>query len=219
MHTTTINIGSSALNASFILYLLVYLPQIMHNRCKKNLANLSNGMHFSLFCGYFVDLCYGFCKHLPWQYKTVSIVGVILLVIQHVQIIIHRKQEKNFYALIFNILVLVAAAFFAGTFFIKLHGRLSADTTIILGYVARFFFLIYLIPQLIKNKYQSTTAVSPHMIYLSLILCVCDGISAWCLDWGWPNKIAMPFTLTLLLMLLRQQKNAEKHLITKIIKL
>ena len=206
MHITALHAGAFTLNVSFILYLLVYLPQIIHNRTKKNLENLSGGMHFSLFCGYLLDLFYGFSKYLPWQYKTVSIVGVFLLLIQHVQLIYHHKQKKQLYILTWNILILFAAIILSGIFFTELHGKCSPATTSILGYTARFFFLIYLIPQLVKNKRtQTAQAVSQHMIYLSLILCICDSVSAWCLDWGWPNKIAAPFTLTFLFVLLKQQ--------------
>ncbi len=217
MHITTLYLGQFTLNASFILYLMVYLPQIIHNRCKIHLASLSGGMHLSLFCGYLLDLFYGYSKCLPWQYKTVSIVGIFLLLIQHLQLINHHKQQKQILKLISHILMLFAAIIITWIFFTSLHQQISVETTNILGYTARFFFLIYLIPQLIKNKRRpASQAISHYMIYLSLILCICDGISAWCLDWGWPNKIAGPFTLIILITLLKQQNTRKLSTIKKL---
>ena len=207
MQVTVIHIGTITLNVAFILYLVVYVPQIIHNRCEKNLAHLSDGMHFSLFSGYLLDLFYGFSKYLPWQYKSVSVIGLILILIQHFQLIHYHKKQEQIYKLTINILALGVFIALSGIFFTLFNGHFSPVTTNLLGYAARFFFLIYLIPQLIKNKrHQAALAVSQHMIYLSLTLCLFDGISAWCLDWGWPNKLATPFTITLLLILLNQTK-------------
>lgn len=200
-------LGVMTLNCSFILYLCVYIPQVIHNRTSNNLVNLSANMHAILYLGYLLDLFYGFSQHLQWQYKTVSIVGLTLLIMQHLQITRYSWQRKNRLNTIFAMLALLATTTVLLYFFIIKQAMFSNETTVIIGYLARACFLLYTLPQILKNHaLKVANAFSIRFIYLNLLVSILDMISAWCLNWGWPNKLAAPFTVTLMLLLLTQIK-------------
>ncbi len=203
-------IGEISLNISFVFYLLVYLPQILHNRQSNHLSNLSMGMHFILYTSYCLDLFYGFSSDLQWQYKTVSIVSLTLLVIQHIQLTCHYQAQKKRGWFNFNVLFILTTGASIVYFFIVNQARLSEQTTQTLGYLSRAGFLIYTLPQIMKNRaLKSTHAISIKFIYLSLLLSVLDMTSAWCLNWGWPNKLGSPLTMSLMLMMLLQMKKYQ----------
>jgi len=200
-------IGNISLNISFILYLIVYIPQIIHNRISQNIAQLSLWLHTLLYLSYSFDLVYGFSSQLPWQYKVVSIVGLSLVMLQHLQFLnffIHQRAlslaKLNIGFLIFNLVLLYY-------FFGIAHGKVGVQTTAIFGTIARLCGLIYCLPQIIKNKYsQSGNAISVHFLYLNLTLAILDTISSWCLDWGWPNKLASPLNGIMMIIILWQAK-------------
>ncbi len=204
---STALIGAISLNLSFILYLLVYLPQILHNRASQNLANLSIGMHVILLSSYCLDLIYGFSNHLQWQYITVSVVSLTLLIIQHGQLSLYFLSQKKWQPLNFNLFFIVFACAAVTYFFTIKQATLTVQTTQTIGYLSRAGFLIFTLPQIIKNKtLSSANAICNQYIHLSMILCLLDMTSAWCLDWGWPNKLGSPLTMSLLLMIRHQQK-------------
>ncbi|MDF1756882.1 MAG: PQ-loop repeat-containing protein [Legionellaceae bacterium] len=201
-------IGSFSLNISLFFYCIVYLPQIFHNRTTANLSDLSIWMHGLLFLSYSFDLVYGFASGLPWQYKLVSIVGLLLVSIQHIQLqklFILQKYYSRFKA---GVVLIICSSLLISYIFTKIQNHsLDASTILILGIIARASGLMYCIPQIIKNKVnQSSRAVSLYFIYLNLLLAVLDSISAWCLNWGWPNKIASPVNIAVMLIILWQNK-------------
>ena len=198
-------IGNVCLNTAFVLYLLVYLPQIIHNHQSNHIANLSLKMHFIFYSAYLLDLFYGFSCHLQWQYRIVSIIGVTLLTVQHLQITHHywtnNKQKW------FNLLFLLLAGMSVLYFFTIAHSVYSDPTTLSIGYVSRLGFLMYTLPQIAKNKrLQSTDANSIQFVYLNLTLSVLDLIAAWCLNWGWPNKLGSPIMVCLMVIMLMQTR-------------
>ena len=204
-------IGSISLNISFILYLILYIPQIVHNRKSTNIAQLSLSLHLFLYSSYFFDLCYGFSSHLPWQYKTVSIIGLLLVGIQHIQLmrffIINRYTLLARLSGIFLVLNFIAIYYF---FEIK-NGVLAPQTTLLFGTIARVSGLIYCLPQILKNKVsKSANALSLHFLYLNLTLALLDTISSWCLDWGWPNKLAAPVNIVIMLIMINQIKKYNR---------
>jgi uncharacterized protein with PQ loop repeat len=204
-------IGNISLNVSFILYLIVYIPQIIHNRKTVHLAHLSLGLHSCLFLSYTFDLIYGFASHLPWQYKTVSVVGLLMILIQHTQLMRLFIQNQRRSLIKLGILFLVLNSLAIGYFFIINGGALTPQNTLILGVLARIYGLLYSLPQIIKNHISKTTnAISRHFIYLNLTLTLLDSISAWSLNWGWPNKLAAPVSAVLMLTLLFQSKSKAK---------
>ena len=200
-------LGAITLNSSFILYLCVYLPQIIHNRTASHLVNLSASMHTILYIGYLLDVFYGFSQQLPWQYKTVSIVGLGLLVIQHLQITQHLEQQKKHLLVSINVFGVLATAAILLYFFTTMQATFSKETTLVIGYISRGCFLLYTLPQILKNHaLKLANTISIRFVYLNLLVSILDMMSAWCLNWGWPNKLAAPFTVTLMLILLAQKK-------------
>lgn len=204
---TTSLIGSISLNISFILYLILYIPQIIHNRKSTNIAQLSLNLHLLLYSSYFFDLCYGFSSHLPWQYKTVSIIGLSLVGIQHIQLMRFFIINKHLFIAGLSAVFLVLNVIAIDYFFEMKHGLLATQTTLLFGAIARLTGLVYCLPQIIKNiTSKSANALSLHFLYLNLMLALLDTISSWCLNWGWPNKLAAPVNIVMMLIMITQIK-------------
>ncbi len=200
-------IGAISLNSAFILYLWVFIPQILHNRKPGHLAQLSPGMHGILFASYYLDLIYGFANNLQWQYKCVSIFGLSLLMVQHLQMTRHYHAQRSKLFFYFNMTIIISTGVSLALFFLSAHATLARHTILTAGYLSRAGFLLYTLPQIIKNRaLESASALSIKFIYSSLILSVLDTVSAWCLDWGWPNKLSSPVTLCLMLLLFLQAR-------------
>lgn len=203
-------IGEISLNCSFILYLLMFVPQIYHNYKSPHIASYSLGMHYILYSSLWLDLVYGFSSGFQWQYKTVSVIGVLLLTIQHLQLTASFLTKKEWPWLIINLVYLVMFTYATFYFFNTIH-HLTERPTAVIGYTSRLGFLLYSLPQIIKNRRTiSAQAISITFVHLSLLLACLDTISAWCLDWGWPNKLASPLTIILLLILLMQCRMARR---------
>ena len=89
-------IGNIALNISFAIYLVLYLPQVIYNFRRRSTAGLSFLMHIILIIGYIADMMYGFGRHMQLQYRLVSIIGLVCLSVQHIQIGYYEKFSANF---------------------------------------------------------------------------------------------------------------------------
>lgn len=202
-------LGNITLNTAFMLYLIVYVPQIRHNKNKHHLAELSISLHMIIITSFVLDLLYGLLKPLPWQYRAVSIVALGTLSIQQMQLMRLAQQRSQ-------ILLLAALSFFCFSLVLLLTLTSifyfdtlssSSNTVLLIGWVSRIGFLSYIVPQIIKNhRMNSAKALSTAFLSLSLFLSLLDLTSAWCLDWGWPNKLGTPLTITLTLILLWQKK-------------
>ena len=204
-------LGTLSLNVSFVLYLIVYVPQLIHNQRPKNLADLSLGLHCLLLFSYSFDLIYGFLNALPWQYKTVSIVGLILVTAQHLQLLrLFICQSRQLFIKL-NVAFLCVNVLLVYYFLYAARNSLGDSGLLCIGAIARICGLLYCIPQIINNKRkQSANAISPFYIYLTLILAFLDSVSSWCLSWGWPNKLAAPLSLCLMFYMLYQTKKYAK---------
>ena len=203
----TQQIGAICLNVAFALYLVVYLPQIIHNQKSQDLVNLSLKMHFLFYIAYLLDLFYGYSCDLPWQYKTVSIVGLTVLSIQHLQITHYFSKLQKRLSVYLNMLFLFGVGLSIVYFFSINQGIYSESTTLLIGYISRVCFLLYTLPQIIKNKkLKSASAISIQFVYLNLTLAILDLVAAWCLNWGWPNKLGSPIMVALMIVMLLQMK-------------
>lgn len=195
------------LNSSFIIYLFLYVPQIIHNHKTKNIAELSLWLHFLLYSSYTFDLYYGFSHHLPWQYKTVSLVGLSLMFIQHMQLTRFYIAQGCSWLVKGNIAFLIINLSFTFYFFAVAHCIYSAPVILIFGTLSRVCGLLYCVPQIIKNsKLKSAKAISLQFTLLNLLVSALDTVSAWCLNWGWPNQLGAPFNCMIMLVLLWQFK-------------
>ena len=103
-------IGAISLNLSFYIYLIVYIPQVLHNKNIAHIKELSVWLHGLLFISCYADLIYGFSSGLPWQYKVVSIVCTVLVSIQHIQLTQYFSfvgYKRRWYAFILAFLVVI----------------------------------------------------------------------------------------------------------------
>jgi hypothetical protein len=201
-------VGNFSLNISLVLYFIVYIPQIIHNQKANNIAGLSLWLHGLLYFSYLFDVLYGFASSLPLQYKIVSIAGLLLVIIQHIQLLRYFIHQKSYRLVKIGILFFLASFMILYIFFNILSvSYFSLQTVLIFGAIAQVCGLIYCMPQIVKNKYvKSTRAISMYFVYLNLFIAILDTTSAWCLNWGWPNKFAAPVNIFFMLIMLWQHK-------------
>ena len=203
-------VGQISLNLSLCIYMFLYLPQIIHNQQQIDLTGLSKWMHLILYLAYFLDLLYGFGINLPWQYRVVSAVGLLLMTTQHLQFIRHFKyqKQKRPQTTFYSILICSSAILVWG---ISQKPFASVSLTYI-GYISQSAFVLALIPQILKSKQlQSAQAINIVYIILNLLLATLDCISAWLLKWGWPNEIGASLTVLLTSVLLVQYCQYVKY--------
>lgn len=209
MSISPTTLGNLTLNIAFVLYLIVYVPQIRHNKNKHHLAELSISLHMLIMTSFVLDLLYALFKPLPWQYRAVSIAALSTLSIQQFQLMRFAQERGQIRLLavlsLFSV-SLISILMLLGFFYFDAMAH-SSNTILLIGWVSRVGFLSYIVPQIIKNyRMSSAKALSTSFLALSLFLSLLDLTSAWCLDWGWPNKLGTPLTITLTLMLLWQKK-------------
>ena len=205
---TATELGNLSLNISFFLYLIVYLPQIHHNRKPEYLKQLSLNLHVIIIASFTLDYMYSVLMPLPWQYQIISIIALCLLSIQHLQLMqlawANQKRKRFLHLSVF----LSAIVFVLACFFYLGPTHYSRNMTLFIGYIARVGFLTYVLPQIIRNyRLASADALNPLFLILSLCLSSLDLISAWCLDWGWPNKLGTPLNILLTLLLIWQKNH------------
>ena len=205
MNTHTL--GMLSLNIAFVLYLFVFIPQIWHNRRLEYLQNLSPVMHAVLYVGVLFDLFYGFANDFQWQYKTVSIVSLLVLSVQHIQLLRLFHQRVQWRMLAMNTFMVFVMLGCIGYFFVGIHHELAPISALVVGYASRVCYQLYAIPQIVKNiKLKDANAVSRYFLLINTTLLVLDTISGWCLDWGWPAKLSPPISLIMMSILLYQRK-------------
>lgn len=205
---STHELGMLSLNLAFVLYLFVFLPQIWHNRNSAYLQNLSPMMHSVLYFGVLLDLFYGFANDFQWQYKTVSVVSLLVLTIQHLQLLRFFYRHGDGWALVLH--SSVGLLMLAGLlhFFLGMEHMLSATSALLVGYGSRVCYQLYAIPQILKNrKSHDANAMSRYFLSINSVLLILDTVSAWCLDWGWPAKLSPPISLMMMAVLLYQRRS------------
>jgi len=202
------SLGNFTLNLAFVLYLFVYVPQIRHNNNKQHLAELNISLHCILMVSFVLDLIYALLTPLPWQYSMVAIFSLSTLSLQHLQLL--RIVQQRSQILLLSVLSLFLFSFIIILFFFYYRETItySSKMIILIGWISRIGFLSYTLPQIIQNyRLRSATALSTMFLILSFILSLLDFTSAWCLNWGWPNKLGALFTITLTFVLLWQKKH------------
>ena len=190
------------------------IPQIIHNQKSRHIGGLSLWLHFLLYVSYSFDMVYGIADQMPLQYRMVSVVGLCLVMMQHIQLLKFHVLRRSYLLVKLGFLFLVTHAVLYYVFFSKLNTTgFSANSILLLGIVARGCEIIYCVPQIFKNRIsRSASAVSRHFIYLSLFVAVLETLSAWCLDWEWPNKVVAPLSmLVMFIILLQHYKYSSKR--------
>jgi len=209
-------LGNLSLNCCFVLYLIYYFPQLYHNQRHLQMAQLSLGMHFLLILAYIFDLFYGYAMHLQWQYRLVSWVGLGCLMVQHWQFIRYFFHERLRVWLGIQLLMMLIFMLLLCDFFLVKTAELSQQECLMLGYGARICFILCALPQVLKShRYESLSAISLHYIYLNMSVISLDFISAWCLDWGWPNKLGgVPMILLMFYLLKKTRSSSYRHVMS-----
>lgn len=198
-------LGQISLNLSFILYMFLYLPQVIHNQKQSSLSGLSLWMHGLLYGAYSLDLIYGCGQNLPWQYCAVSATGWLLLNMQHLQFIAHFRQQKKTYLGLFFYGILI----FTSLILIWGVSQKPFNSWLLncFGYLAQLGFVCAFIPQIGHSiKLRSAQAMNVIYLLLNFFLAGLDNISAWQLGWGWPNKLGASSIMFLTTILLLQQR-------------
>jgi len=200
-------ISEITLNISFVFYLIFLLPQIFHNSINKQLKNLSLKFHFVLFFSYLADLLFGFFYNMPWQYKSVSLIGLLCLFIQHFQLAKYYKNNiktKNIFNLICIFILFILLIGFYCIFQKLLIPKIIVKT---LNLISSIGFFVYLIPQLIQNlKNNNALALNINFLILGLLINIFDLLSVFLLNWTLITKISS-FSLKYLINSLFNFKN------------
>ncbi len=198
------SIGNVSLNLSFMIYLLWFMPQVWLNFKRKDTEGLSMLMHGILCIGYLCDLMYGFGRDMQWQYRTVTIVGLLSLAVQHYQMGrygLHRRSEKLTYVA----LNIVYAVLLGTSLYVINFSQVDKHILDLMGMCANACWLSYAIPQIIKNyNNQSTLGLSTIFVGFSVFLNLCDATSAWTLGWDYPSKVGPALALIQNFILLLQ---------------
>lgn len=192
-------IGHVTLNISVLIYVVLYLPQVLRNLKRKSTDGVSYLMHLILMVGYLSDLLYGIGRHMQWQYILVSVTGLICLSLQHIQFGRYGGLTKSF---LFGTVIVVSCLLFV---VVALSYALPARVYIQAGVIAWITGIVYTLPQIWKNyRFSAAWGVSIVFVYLDILCSSCDTASAWTLGWDYPSKIGSPIELVLGCCLLAQ---------------
>lgn len=202
--------GEFFLNLAFALYLVLYIPQILHNAKLQKFDHMSHGMHLMIFQAYACDLCYGLAKHLPWQYLCVSCIGLLFIWIQHIQWYQFKQRYQAKKANTFFFIGLIISVWpFLIFYCLEPNSQLLIN-----GWVSRIFFTAHFLPQIIKNLQDQSDALVINVYYLalSISLGLLDLLAAFYLHWGLINLVGCIFGLLLKSILSLQLLHAKSKL-------
>ena len=166
-------IGLLSLNISLVIYIIWLIPQLWHN-FKHKKTQFNYWMHYLLVLGYLMDLLYGFGLHMQWQYRLVTLCGLINLSIQHIQIFLYGLQSKlerqRFWQVSSVFLLLVI-----GIITLLTLDPTSKEIYHLAGMTAVACWLSFSLPQIISNyKNKASQGLNPSFILLTLLLCLLD---------------------------------------------
>lgn len=197
------SLGHWFLNISFFLYLILYLPQLIHNTKKPTFRHMSSISHYMLLQAYSCDLFYALSQEMPWQYLTVSCFGTLYLLIQHCQWL--RFNIKNDYSKNkqMNLIGLIIIGWPAWLWFWFQDANWQIQFQI---WLSKTLFILHFLPQILKNqqKHNNIDAISTKYLGLSISLNFTDLISAYCLRWDTANIAGGVFSLLLKLVFILQ---------------
>ena len=102
--------GQIVLNASFVLYSVQFVPQIIHNfKNKQALSNISILTQFGIFITVLSDIVETIGFGYDWQYAVVAIIYLLGVCIQQLQISIFYKKLPEIVNISFIILFAMLA--------------------------------------------------------------------------------------------------------------
>ncbi len=197
-------IGTISLYGSFILYLILYLPQLKRNYSQKFLQGMSFSFHSLLFLTLTTDLFYAFGRIAQWQYRFISVTMFSSLFIQHAQLFFRHKahdQERKYWLALSAIIITLLSLLV----FILQQPQQHQTLIISMGWINHIGYWSYVLPQFIRNKkLRSAQAISPVFLGIAIFASVLDTTSAWYFHWGAPSLYGAPISGLLHLSLLWQ---------------
>ena len=209
---TVNSLGFVTLDISTLCYTFVYALQIIHNLRENSIIGLSFLFHALLLIAATCDLCYGFVLINQWQYRLVSADVFLCLLVQHIHLFCVHRDNRSMLIKLYGLTCVVVFMFFSCfcAYFFSYKQNLIAIT---FGWLERFCYLIYVVPQIMKNFKNNgfSQSISPYYISLMLFLCLCDSISAWCLRWAAPSLYGAPVAFALHCLLFFQVMRYVKH--------
>lgn len=199
-------IGYICLNIALVLYLIHYLPQLLHNRNAHNRAQVSIHFHGLLSICYICDLIFAFGMNMPWQYCLVSIIGVFCLLAQHFQLKKINQQKRLFSS--YQALI----SFFSLLFFICIYIKLPQPFFLFIGYISQAALWTYTLPQIWQNHiYKQGRGLNKLYLGMNLACASLDVVASTTLNWPTPAKIGALFGLGCTTILLYQAINYKRQ--------
>lgn len=202
------------LNISVTLYLIRYIPQLLHNHLRKKTHHISLWSHTILLIGYLADTGYGIACAMPWQYRLVSCSGLAMLLIQHGQlghqcwqqyrlnVSFNTKRWRVYIGCTLLILLLSMTLALPQLFGYK---KIFHHFNIGLGYIALIAWLTYQPLQIRFNRNQKTTdGFHSSFIIIGLGIGLCDLACGLLLSWPLPSILSALWSLTTHLVWLAQ---------------
>lgn len=197
-------IGQITLNTSLLIYLIYFLPQIIHNQWHRKTAQISVWTHWGMLCANSFDLIYGYGYQLPWQYLTVTWISLTFIMLQQWQIYL-QSQYKGFYQHMLAHGVLIVAIVMAMTPY-------ASSLLWILGFISVGLYSLYWLPQIIKNAHtRKAEGFSVWFIVLNFTALGCDLCSALIFGWPLPSLISPIVIMVLLSVLMLQYHYYSLH--------
>lgn len=211
---TSHQLGEITLSISSAIYFVWFLPQIYLNFKRKSTEGFSLWMHGLLLLGYSADLLYGFGRHMQWQYRAVTIVGLLCLFIQHYQFGRYglKKESEKINYLILSGLTALFFTYAILNFTWLHHDKIYYDRA---GFVSDMCWMLYVFPQIVKNFMQkSTKGLSVWFVVISVFLSLLDITSTFALHWDWPSVLSECITLfkkSILIFQMMYYRQSEKE--------
>ena len=131
-------IGQTTLNISLLIYLVYFVPQIIHNHFKQKTFEISLWTHWGMLMANSLDLIYGYGYHLPWQYLSVTCISLSFLLLQQWQIHLQSSQRRLLQHLLVHVFVsvMIIAAFYP-----------PQSGLLIIGFISMGLYSLYWLPQ------------------------------------------------------------------------
>lgn len=196
------SLGLVSLSFSTIVYSVWLLPQIGYNARRHSVEGLSFLWHALLVFGACFDAIYGVGTQLPWLYRLVTILTLMALAVQHWQWVVHGCCDR----LRLPIMAVTASAIIL-LVIASCHAYLPFSRGLydVVGLLSNLSFLLYPLPQIIKQYHERSTAgLSVLFVLVTLVLNISDGFSAIALGWDWPSLLGPPLLILCQLILLMQ---------------
>jgi hypothetical protein len=201
-------IGQLSLSLSFLFYCLYFLPQIWHNRRPENARTISNWLQLTYVLGYCSDWLYGAAAHLEWQYRCVTLIGILALCYQQWQMRPRLPSNKAHYRRLSTLVAMMVASALIGSLYLPARQPQMVNS---LGTLSMLCSIFAFVPQLVRNyQHKNGQAISHAFIAITLICACLDMVSAIFLHWPWPSLVGPPALFLLHLACWLQQAHYRR---------